>query len=82
MSVRGVRSSYRGGKVNGNIGGRGRVQRHNYSGTSSTTKIGLCNTLGTSTFDYGQNSVADQTRSSWEKLVQCVSTNYRQDIIN
>ena len=33
-------------------------------------------------FDYGQKSAADQTRSSWEKLVQYVGTNYGQDISN
>jgi hypothetical protein len=33
-------------------------------------------------FDYGQKSAADQMRTSWEKLVQYVGTNYRQDINN
>ena len=33
-------------------------------------------------FDYVRNSAEDQTRSSWEKLVQYVGTNYGQDIIN
>ena len=33
-------------------------------------------------FDYGQKSAADQTRTSWEKLVQYVGTNYGQDIGN
>ena len=33
-------------------------------------------------FDYVQKSAADQTRSSWEKLVQYVGTNYGQDISN
>ena len=82
MSGRGGRSSYRGGQGNGNRRGRGRGRGHNYSGTSSTTKIGLCNTLGISVFDYIQKSAADQTRSSWEKLVPCVGTNYGQDISN
>ena len=31
-------------------------------------------------FDYGQKSAADQTISSWEKLVQYVGMNYGQDI--
>ena len=33
-------------------------------------------------FKYGQKSAADQTRTSWEKLVQYVGTNYGQDISN
>jgi hypothetical protein len=33
-------------------------------------------------FDYGQKSAADQMRTSWEKLVQYVGTNYGQDISN
>ena len=82
MIGRGGRSSYRSGQGNGNRGGRGRGQGHNYSGTSSTTKRGLCNALGTSVFDYGQKSAADQTRSSWEKCVQYVCMNYGQDISN
>jgi hypothetical protein len=33
-------------------------------------------------FDYGQNSAADQIRTSWGKLVRYVGTNYGQDINN
>jgi hypothetical protein len=33
-------------------------------------------------FDYCQKSVADQMRTSWEKLAQYVGTNYGQDISN
>jgi hypothetical protein len=33
-------------------------------------------------FDDGQKSAADQMRTSWEKLVQYVGTNYGQDISN
>ena len=73
---------YRGGRGNRNHDRQGRGRGHNYSGTSSTTKRGLYNALGTSVFDYGQKSTADQTRSSWEKFVQYVGTNYRQDISN
>ena len=32
--------------------------------------------------DYGQKSAAEQTRTSWEKLVQYVVMNYGQDIRN
>ena len=82
MSGREGRISYRDGRVNSNRGGQGRGQGHNYSGTSSTTKRGLYNALGTRVFDYGQKSAADQTRSSWEKIVQYVGKNYGQEIIN
>ena len=82
MSGRGGRISYRGGRGNGNYGRRGIGQGHNYSGKSSTTKRGLCNNIGTRVFYYGQKSAADQTRSSWYKLVQYVGTNYGQDISN
>ena len=33
-------------------------------------------------FGYSQKSAVDQTRSSWDKLVQYVGTNYGQDISN
>jgi hypothetical protein len=42
----------------------------------------MCPNLGTTVFDYGQNSAADLMRTSWEKLVQYVGTNYGQDISN
>jgi hypothetical protein len=38
--------------------------------------------LGINVFDYGQKSAADTMRTSWEKLVQNVATNYWPDIIN
>ena len=82
MSGRRGRSSYHVGWGNGNRGGRGRGRGHNYSGTSSTTNRGLCNSLGTIVFDYGQKLAADHTRSSWETLVQYIGTNYGQDISN
>ena len=82
VSGRGGRSTYRGGRVNSNRDRRGRCRLHNYSGTTSADNRGLYNALCTSMFNYGQNSAADQTRSSWEKLVQYVGTNYVQDISN
>jgi hypothetical protein len=42
----------------------------------------MCTNLGTNVFDYGQKSAADQMRTSWEKLMQYVGTNYEQDINN
>jgi hypothetical protein len=42
----------------------------------------MCTNLGTNVFDYGKKSAADQMRTSWEKLVQYVGTNYGQDINN
>ena len=82
MRGRGGRSSYPGGRGNDNRYGRGRGQGHSYSGTSRTTTRGLCNALGISVFDHSQKSAADQTRSSWDKLVQYVGMNYGQDISN
>ena len=73
---------YRGGRGSGNRGGRGRGRGQNYSGARSVAKKGLCNALGTSVFDYVQKSAVDQMRTSWEKLVQYVGTNYGQDIGN
>jgi hypothetical protein len=60
--------------------GRGRGRGLNYTGTNQPAKKGLCTTLGTNIFDYGQKAAADQMRTSWEKLVQYVGTNYGQDI--
>jgi hypothetical protein len=45
-------------------------------------KSGLCAALGNNVFDYGHRAAADQMRTSWEKLVQFVGTNYGQDISN
>jgi hypothetical protein len=42
----------------------------------------MCTNLGTNLYDYGQKSAADQMRTSGEKLVQYVGTNYGQDINN
>jgi hypothetical protein len=73
--------SDRGGRNNGR-GGRGRGRGQNYNGSANAAKRGLCTNLGTNVFDYGQKSEADQMRTSWEKLVQYVGTNYGQDINN
>jgi hypothetical protein len=81
MSGRG-RSSGRGGRGNSGHGGRGRGRGQNYAGAASALKRGLCTTLGTNVFDYGQKAAADQMRTSWEKLVQYVGTTYGQDISN
>jgi hypothetical protein len=82
MTGRGGRSGNRGGRGNGGRGGRGRGRGQNYTGAASALKRGLCTTLGTNVFDYSQKSAADQMRTSWEKLVQYVGTNYGQDISN
>jgi hypothetical protein len=80
-------SNGRGGKAGRSERGRGsgrggRGRGHNYTGTTSTPKKGLCTTLGSNVFDYGQKSSADQMRISWEKLVQYVGITYGQDISN
>ena len=79
---RGGRSPYRSGCDKGNCGRRGKGRGHTYFGAISAAKKGLSNTLGTSVFDYFQKAAADQTRTSWEKLIQYISTNYSQDISN
>jgi hypothetical protein len=65
-------------------GGRGHGQGRglNYTGTNLPAKRGLCTTLCTNIFDYGQKAAADQMRTSWEMLVKYVFTNYGQDISN
>ena len=68
-------------------GGRGytrckRGQGHNYSGANSASKKGLFTDLGKNIFNCGHKEAADQMITSWEKLVQYTSTNYRQDISN
>ncbi len=45
-------------------------------------KSGLFVALGNNVFDYGHRAAAEQMRTSWEKLVQFVGKNYRQDISN
>jgi len=82
MSGRGGRNVSRGGRGNNDHGGRGRGRGQNYTGASKASKSGLCTTLGSNVFDYGHKAAADQMRTSWEKLVQYVGTNYGQDISN
>ena len=81
MSGRGARG-YSGGRSNSGRGGRGRGRGQSYTGAGTAAKKGLCTTLGTNVFDYGQKNVADQMRTTWEKLVQHVGTSYGQDISN
>ena len=51
----------------GRNGGRGYTRRvhgcgqgHNYSGTNSSSKKGICTHIGKNVFDYGHKAVADQ----------------------
>ena len=72
----------RGGRAGGR-GGRGnRGRGHYYTGASNASKKGLCSTLGSHVFDYGQKNSADLYRTTWEKLTQYVGTAYGQDISN
>jgi hypothetical protein len=80
MTGRG-RGGSRGGRGS-ERGGRGRARGQNYTGARTAAKSGLCATLGNNVFDYGHRAAADQMRTSWEKLVQFVGTNYGQDISN
>ena len=83
MSGRGGAGRNHRGRRGGGNGGRGRNRGRgkNYSGsTISAKKPGLCAALGSYIFDYGHKGSADQMRTSWEKLVQYVGTNYEPDI--
>jgi hypothetical protein len=84
MSDRGGIYNSRGGCDRGSAthGGCSRGQGKNYIGSPNAAKRGMCTNLDTNVFDYGQKSAADQMRTSWEKLVQYVGTNYGQDINN
>jgi hypothetical protein len=66
----------------GSHGGCSRGRGQNYTGTRTVAKSGLCAALGNNVFDYGHRAATDQMRTSWEKLVQFVGTNYGQDISN
>jgi hypothetical protein len=78
----GGRNNGRGRRGRGGRGGRGRGRGQNYTGSANAARKGICANLGTNVFDYGQKSVADQMRTSWEKLAQYVGTNYGQGISN
>jgi hypothetical protein len=52
------------------------------TGIRTVAKSGLCAALGNNVFDYGHRAAVDQMRTSWEKLIQFVGTNYGQDISN
>jgi hypothetical protein len=54
----------------------------NYTGARTAAKSGLYVALSNNVFKYGHRAAADQMRTSWEKLVQFVGTNYGQDISN
>jgi hypothetical protein len=66
----------------GSRSGPGRGREQNYTGTRTAAKRGLCAALGINVFDYGHRAAADQMRTSWEKLIQFLGTNYGQDISN
>jgi hypothetical protein len=74
------------GGSHGGCGGKHGVcscgRGQNYTVTRTAAKSGLCAALGINVFDYGHRAAADQMRTSWEKLVQFVGTNYGQDISN
>jgi hypothetical protein len=84
MSGRGGRINSRGGRGCAGAGrsGRGREKVQNYTSSANAANRGLCTNLGTTVFAYGQKSAEDQMRTSWEKLVQYVGTNYGQNINN
>ena len=81
MSARGGRG-HSGCGSGAHAGCRGCSRGSNYTGSTSAPKKGLCTALGANVFDYGTKGTADQMRTSWEKLMQYVGTNYGQDISN
>ncbi len=81
MTGRGRGGGSRGGR-GGERGGCGRGRGQNYTGARTVAKSGLCAALGDNVFDYGCRAAVDQMRTSWEKLIQFVGTNYGQDISN
>jgi hypothetical protein len=64
-----------GGKHSGDGYGRG----ENYTGARTAAKSCLCAALGINVFDYGHRAAVDQMRTSWEKLVQFMGTNWPMD---
>ena len=62
------------------MGGRGSGRGQNYKTQTTTVKHGLCKALGTAVYDYGEKSSADLMRSTTEKLIEYVGTEYGQDI--
>ena len=81
MSARGGRG-HSGCGSSACAGCRGHGRGSSYTGTTSAPKKGLCTTLSANIFDYGTKGTADQMRTSWEKLMQYIGTNYGQDISN
>jgi hypothetical protein len=76
-----ARGGSRGGR-SGERGGHGCGRGQNYTGARTVAKSGLCAVFGSNVFDYGHRAAADQMRTSWEKLIQFVGTNYGQDNCN
>jgi hypothetical protein len=54
----------------------------NYNGAETVAKSGLCAALGNNVFNYGHRAAVDQLRTSWEKPVQFVGTNYGHNLSN
>jgi len=76
MSGKGGRG--RGGRSGSSRGSGGRGR--GYTGHSKPQVKGLCKELGTHVFDYGTKGVADQMRTTWEKLCQYVGSEMGEDI--
>jgi hypothetical protein len=53
--------------------------RTTLAGARTAAKSGLCAALSINVFDYGHRAAVDQMRTSWEKLMQFVGTNYGED---
>ena len=69
-------------RESGSQGGRGKGRESSYSSQGNTAKKGLCSALGKYMFDYGHKTAADEMRTTWEKIIQYISTIYGQNISN
>jgi hypothetical protein len=85
MSNRGGRDGGRDARGNGRGRGRstrGRTGRGKDYSANIPKQRGLCAALGEHVFDYGQKGAADQSRTTWEKIVHHVGTIHGHDISN
>jgi hypothetical protein len=68
MSGRGGRNNGRGGR-GGKGRGRGRGRGQKLTGTTTSTKKGLCDALSGNVFGYGQEAAADQMQTLGRRLL-------------
>ena len=79
MMTKGGRGHGHGGRGNNGRGGRGEGRGNGCASANATAKQGLFAALGKNAFDCGHKAAADEMRTSWEKIAQCVGTTHGQD---